>query len=188
MTDQSKVTPLSVKRFDAYEVSPVVEITAPDGEKYCEAFPTLKAAQNYLNDPSAEGTLRILWTLYGHRNGSGVEAIADLTTEAEAFDMLYSIAGIKGVSGQKIYPVPYFTTVWTVTSDTDNGMETRVHVTEREAYWDFLLRWEAGEEDARGRELFNVGSDFGELNDYLRERIRKGSNDSFSVEAHTLHF
>lgn len=95
-----------VDRFDTYQVCPVVETVARNGEISCEAFQTLAEALDAKNDSRAVGHKRILWTLYGVRKGIA-EAIADRGTEADTFDLLYSITGMQGRSGQTIYPVPF---------------------------------------------------------------------------------
>ena len=95
-----------VERFDAYQVCPVVETTSPRGDSNCEAFHTLAEAFDAKNDSKTMGHKRILWTLYGVRKDIA-EAIADRATEADTFDLLYSITGIQGRSGQTIYPVPF---------------------------------------------------------------------------------
>ena len=87
-------------RFDAYEISPVLETNGRD----CEAFPSLSDAAAALARCEDEGTpARLLWTLYGHITGHGAEAVADLESEDAAFALLYKITGIKGVSGQTHY-------------------------------------------------------------------------------------
>lgn len=99
-----------IKRFDAYEVSPVVQNTTPGGETHYEAFSTLTDAQRHIDEFLSKGTFDgiegkcILWTLYGRREGIA-EAIADRVSEEDAFELLYSITGIEGISGQRFYPV-----------------------------------------------------------------------------------
>lgn len=94
-----------VDRFDAYQVCPVVETVARNGEISCGAFHTLAEAFDAKNDSRSIGPQRILWTLYGVRRGIA-EAIADRATEADTSDLLYSITGMQGRSGQTIYQVP----------------------------------------------------------------------------------
>lgn len=92
-------------RFDAYEVSPVVETFTGHGTEI-EAFATIAEAKQAANAANEvlEGKATILWTLYGVRNGIA-EAIADRDTETEAFDLLRSITGMEGVTGQTRYTV-----------------------------------------------------------------------------------
>ena len=106
-SNQPTEATVQVERFDAYQVCPVVETTTPQGEINCEAFQTLAEAFDAKDTFNGVGRQRILWTLYGLRNGIA-EAIADRTTEADTFDLLYSITGMQGRSGQTIYPVPGF--------------------------------------------------------------------------------
>ena len=93
-----------VERFDTYQVCPVVETISPRGDSNCEAFHTLAEAID-AKDTRGFRRRRIFWTLYGIRSGIA-EAIADRGTEADTFDLLYSITGMQGRSGQTIYPVP----------------------------------------------------------------------------------
>ncbi|MGB8481186.1 MAG: hypothetical protein WCE63_20460 [Acidobacteriaceae bacterium] len=106
MNDQTQAA-VQVGRFDAYQVCPVVETTTPDGKINCEAFHTLTEAFDAKDIFDGRGRQRIFWTLYGLRKGIA-EAIADRATEAQAFELLYSITGIPGTSGQTLYPVPCF--------------------------------------------------------------------------------
>ncbi len=104
-SNQPTEAPGQVERFDVYQVCPVVETTTPCGESTCEAFHTLIDAihaKEALHRPVEQ---RMFWTLYGLRRGIA-EAIADRATEADTFDLLYSITGIQGRSGQTVYPVP----------------------------------------------------------------------------------
>jgi hypothetical protein len=105
-TNQPTEASVQVERFDAYQVCPVVETTTPRDESTCEAFSTLAEAINSKDALHGLGRQHILWTLYGTRNGIA-EAIADRATEADTFDLLYSITGIQGRSGQTVYPVAY---------------------------------------------------------------------------------
>ncbi len=90
------------KPFDAYEVQPVVETDGKD----CEAFVTVAEATDELARCQREGTpARLLWTVYGHTTGQGVEAIEDTETEEKAFAALFRIARIRGTSGTVVYPV-----------------------------------------------------------------------------------
>jgi hypothetical protein len=99
------------RRFDAYEVRPVVEEQISDGTSICHPYNSLNEAEAFIADSTGGQTgwpregYSILWTLYGHRDGEGVEAISDLDNEQCAFDLLYSITGIRGVSGQTVYPL-----------------------------------------------------------------------------------
>lgn len=92
-------------RFDAYEVSPVVETFTGHGTEI-EAFAAIAEARQAANAANEvlEGKATILWTLYGVRSGIA-EAIADRDTEAEAFALLRSLTGIEGVTGQTRYNV-----------------------------------------------------------------------------------
>lgn len=104
-SNQPTETTGQVDRFDAYQVCPVVETVARNGEISCEAFHTLAEAFDAKNDSKTMGHKRILWTLYGVRKDIA-EAIADRATEADTFDLLYSITGIQGRSDQTVYPLP----------------------------------------------------------------------------------
>ena len=106
-SNQPTEATVQVERFDAYQVCPVVETTSPRGDISCEAFHTLAEAFDAKDTSRGITRRRILWTLYGLRNGIA-EAIADRATEAEAFNLLYSITGMQGRSGQTLYPVPCF--------------------------------------------------------------------------------
>jgi len=94
-------------RYDAYEVNPVVEYQSEAGEAVIsQVYFTQEEAESALNDGTYSPKLqRVIWTLFGHIDGEGVEAIGDFADEAEAFERLYRIAGIQGVSGQTIYPL-----------------------------------------------------------------------------------
>ena len=94
-----------VERFDAYQVCPVVETTSPRRDINCEAFHTLAEAIDAKDTSTGIKRRRIFWTLYGLRNGIA-EAIADRGTEADTFDLLYSITGMQGRSDQTVYPLP----------------------------------------------------------------------------------
>lgn len=87
--------------FDAYEVSPVLETNGIE----CEAFLSLAEACEPLAKAEYAGTpARIIWTIYGHIPGEGVQAIEDCESEEQAFALLYKITGIRGVSGTTHYP------------------------------------------------------------------------------------
>lgn len=90
------------KRFDAYEVKPVVETPLVMGVRHCEAFDTLAEAQE-AREADTEHDTKVFWSLFGHRDGEGVECIGDFDSEQAAFNILYSITGIKGVSGKTVY-------------------------------------------------------------------------------------
>ena len=142
MTDElTALAPGPTQQFDAYQIQPVFETTAPDGiEKSYELFATLSDAQIEVASFKSKGLLgglesqAILWSLYGLRNGIA-EHLSDRLSEAEAFGLLYAIAGISGVTGQTHYPVPglwtilhfhrHGTEVWTVSGEMEPS-ETQV--------------------------------------------------------------
>ncbi len=131
-----------MQRYDAYEVSPVLESDIDGlGGMQCEAYPTLGDAEEAaITAAGEEIETRIIWTVYGHITGQGVEAIQDFETEAQAFEFLFKLSGIIGASGTRCYPLPLTVTVWTCTSDTDYGMETSTHQPKARHIW----RWQAG--------------------------------------------
>jgi len=76
-------------------------------------------------------------------------------------------------------------TVWTVTSDTDSGLSTSVHATQKDAYIETKGRFcNSTEEEAVFDKHIAAGT-FDELDSYLQNEIL-GSVDSFNVEEHTL--
>lgn len=98
----TKSSPAKPARFEAYEINPVCEQTDADGHVFCSAHIDLASAEEEAEETGG----RVIWTLYGHREEEGVEAIADSVDEAAAFALLYSITGIEGVSGKRIYQLP----------------------------------------------------------------------------------
>jgi hypothetical protein len=142
VTDQlTALAPGPTQQFEAYQIQPVVETTAPDGiEKSYELFATLSDTPKEVESFKSKGLLdglesqAILWSLYGLRNGIA-EHLADRLSEAEAFGLLYAIAGISGVTGQTHYRVPalwtilhfhgHGTDVWTVSAEMEPS-ETQV--------------------------------------------------------------
>lgn len=184
-----------MNRFDAYEVSPVLESDIDGmGGMHCEAFPCLADAQHALTDARAEGLeARILWTLYGRTEGEGAEAIHDFETEADAFTLLCQITGIAGEPGRTVYELAVRGSVvlWTCTSDTDYGMETSVHNNEHDAQTELLERAGKGlsdEETARGKALLASGKEhdgYEAFGDFI-ENVCRDMLDTFSVEPHTL--
>jgi hypothetical protein len=97
------------KRFDAFEINPVLEqdVDGMGGRMVCEAFDSIEEAKTALREAEDNAAIdaRILWTLYGHIEGEGVEAIADFPSEDMAFDLLYKLTGVEGVSGKTSYPL-----------------------------------------------------------------------------------
>lgn len=97
--------------FDAYEIHPVVCSSWIDGGgdyiEQCEQSDNLESATTYAVEmreqleSTANGVwdVTIIWTLYGHISGDGVEAISDVATEEDALDLLYKITGITGTKG-----------------------------------------------------------------------------------------
>ncbi len=76
-------------------------------------------------------------------------------------------------------------TVWTVTSDTDSGLTTTVHATQKDAYIETKGRFcNSTEEEAVFDKHIGAGT-FDELASYLQSEI-EGSVDSFNIEEHTL--
>ena len=75
--------------------------------------------------------------------------------------------------------------VWTVTSDTDSGLSTSVHATQKDAYIETKGRFcNSTEEEAVFDKHIAAGT-FDELASYLQSEI-EGSMDSFNVEKHDL--
>lgn len=76
-------------------------------------------------------------------------------------------------------------TVWTVTSDTDSGLTTTVHATQKDAYIETKGRFcnSTAEEAVFDKHIF--AGTFEELASYLQSEI-EGSVDSFNIEEHTL--
>ncbi len=184
-----------MNRFDAYEVSPVLETDIDGmGGMQCEAFPSIADAQKALSDAQAEGLeARILWTLYGRTEGEGAEALEDFSSEAEAFTRLFQISGIAGEPGVSVYQLPQrgSAIVWTCTSDTDNGMETSVHNNEHDAQTELFRRLGrehlSDEETAQGDALLLSGQEhdgYEAFSDFI-EDVCRDMLDSFSVEPHT---
>ena len=131
-------------RFDAYEVSPVLatDIDGMGGTEI-QAFGTLAEAVTTLAETEAAGlTAQLSWTVYGHTPGEGAEAIADFTTEADAFALLYKLTGIAGQTGVTLYrlPHPQTMTVWTCTSQAEFEPTTTVHAQEHDAQAELLGR------------------------------------------------
>ncbi len=118
-------------RFDAYEVSPVLATDIDGiGGTEIQAFGTLAEAVTNLAETEAAGP------------GEGAEAIADFTTEADAFALLYKLTGIAGQTGVTLYrlPHPQTMTVWTCTSQADFEPTTIVHAQEHDAQAELLGR------------------------------------------------
>lgn len=87
--------------FDAYEVRPVVVSNETD----CEAYFTLAEADEELARLEYIGTKALLiWTVYGHLPGEGVEALEDCDSEEQAHVYLFTVSGIRGVRGEWNYP------------------------------------------------------------------------------------
>ena len=88
---------MNSKRFDAYEVRRVFE---KDG--ICQPVDSEEEAKYYRKSGHDE-----YWTLYGHRDGEGVEAIADRKTEEEVHELLFAITGLTGEHGRDVYEVTH---------------------------------------------------------------------------------
>lgn len=71
-----------MKAFDNYEISPCRRYEEPEssGKFYFEVYEPLEAD---------------VWTLYGHVNGEGVQAIGDFATRAHAEETFFGITGIE---------------------------------------------------------------------------------------------
>jgi len=67
-----------MKSFDNYEIHGVHEFS-DDGRQFCEQVPDDQA---------------MFWTLYGHIDGEGVEAIGDFATRQHAEETIQRITGI----------------------------------------------------------------------------------------------
>jgi hypothetical protein len=136
VTDQTThLVPQPQQRFDAYQVQPVVETTAPDGiERNYELFPTLADAQKEVEQFRSKGSIEgvenqaVLWSLYGLRKGIA-EHLADRISETDAFVLLYAVSGITGVSGQTHYPLP---DLWAVVHTHRHGTDVRFATAARE--------------------------------------------------------
>jgi hypothetical protein len=75
-----------MKTFDNYEIHGVHEFS-DDGRKFCEQVPDDQA---------------IFWTLYGHVDGEGVEAIGDFTTRPHAEELFQRITGIPYAESREV--------------------------------------------------------------------------------------
>lgn len=98
-----------MQRFESFEVRPVAVLAYPGNtEEIYQAADSALEAQAIIEEARKVGQIEygsIVWTLYGRRDGV-LEAIADKITEDDALDLLYSITGIAGVSGQRVYAAP----------------------------------------------------------------------------------
>jgi len=92
------------KAFDGYEIAPCAFYAHPNGEDIAESFETAKEAFECAEETGGF----VKWTLYGHRDGEGVEAIADFITPYCAGVTLSSILGRPidiSTTGRSIIPV-----------------------------------------------------------------------------------
>lgn len=72
-----------MKRFDAYEIRKVGEFEAGAG-----------TCVEPLSEGSEESeALRVMWSLYGWRDGEGVDCIADRDTYADIREIYFAITG-----------------------------------------------------------------------------------------------
>lgn len=180
-------------RFDAFEVSPVLETDVDGmGGLVCQAFPSLAEAEAALADAQQDGLSgRVLWTVYGHTPGEGAEAIADFDIEERAFALLYKLTGIAGITGVTIYklPHPQTLTVWTCTSQADFEPRTTVHAQEYEAQAELLGRMSADlteQQRERGAALLQSGKeheDYTAFSDFV-EDTSIGIFQHYAVEPH----
>jgi hypothetical protein len=95
-------TTVGVSRFDGYEVGLVIEYRDPrTDENFCERF---HGGDDELEDErQRDDYQRDFWTLYGHLQEGGVEAIADRETEEQCHQLMYQISGVVGEIGRDIY-------------------------------------------------------------------------------------
>lgn len=84
------------RTFDAVEVSTVVECLHADKERdYCEVIHSQAGYEAHLADDSH--TTGLLYSVYGHVNGEGVECLADCATQADAQLIGRALAVLWGV-------------------------------------------------------------------------------------------
>jgi hypothetical protein len=83
--------------------------------------------------------------------------------------------------------------VWTMTADDESGLETSVHLTEAEAYENFVQQWKDGSVEGADHSKVDallaaaiIVDDYEQLDDYLEDNIGAGSLDSFQVSWHDL--
>jgi hypothetical protein len=77
----------SLKRFDAYEIRMVAEFGLyADGS---EVIPLSECPEDLISDAA-----RIFWSLYGWRDGEGVECIADRQCYADIRALYFAITGV----------------------------------------------------------------------------------------------
>ncbi len=80
-------------------------------------------------------------------------------------------------------------TVWTLTSDTNNGLVTRVHATEQQAFENFVQEFTSGDIDRPITKLLDEAkstNNFEALNRYLQDKLDDESYDSFKVVPHQV--
>ena len=78
-------SPAVPRSFDALEVHTVIEEADPEGGTFCEALPS--------NTEIPEGA-RLIFSLYGHTPGEGVECIGDFTSFDAACDFATRLGGV----------------------------------------------------------------------------------------------
>jgi hypothetical protein len=73
--------------FDAFEIQKVAEFNKGHDNAYCE--PIANEGDQYYADQEASTQF---WTVYGHRTGFGVFAIADLGTHQAAIELATALS------------------------------------------------------------------------------------------------
>jgi hypothetical protein len=77
--------PAAPRAFDALEVHTVIEETDPEGGTFCESLPS--------NTEIPEGA-RLVFSLYGHTPGAGLECIGDFSSFDAACDFATRLGGV----------------------------------------------------------------------------------------------
>jgi len=98
---------IAKNKFDGYEVAPCLTLKDDGREPYTESYETIAERDAAIQSWPGSGH-EDFWTLYGHRDGQGVEAIGDFTSERAALDVLYSITGANMLCahGRSFYQLP----------------------------------------------------------------------------------
>lgn len=96
----SQIQEHSMKRFTAYEIRKVAEFGLfADGT---EVIPLSECREDSVPD-----AIRIFWSLYGWRDGEGVECIADRQRYNDIRELYFAITGVDcGVVEQDHFKLP----------------------------------------------------------------------------------
>lgn len=76
-----------MKRFDTYEIRKVAEFCPIEGS--AEIMPVSDCHEDTLAD-----AVQVFWSLYGWREGEGVECIADRQRYADIRELYFAISGV----------------------------------------------------------------------------------------------